>query len=177
MSQRISGYKRQKLDRYQTPPWVTEALIPHLRLKPGSWINEPAAGTGQMVKALQMADFRVIASDIVKGRDFLKTASSQCAAVITNPPYGLADEFIQHALELMKPNSGLVAMLLRTDFDHAKQRASLFRLNPKFCKKVILTRRIRWFAKSTGSPSFNHAWFIWDWKHKGPPTLVYQNTD
>jgi hypothetical protein len=38
---------------------------------------------------------------------------------------------------------------------------------------VVLTKRIKWFEGSKGQPSFNHAWFIWDWKHEGAPTLAY----
>ena len=64
-------------------------------------------------------------------------------------------------------------MLLRTDFDHAKTRANLFANSPRFAKKVVLTKRIKWFEDSKGQPSFNHAWFIWDWKHEGAPTLAY----
>ena len=63
-------------------------------------------------------------------------------------------------------------MLLRTDFDHASSRRDLFELAP-FAKKVVLTKRIQWFEDSKGSPSFNHAWFIWDWTHEGAPTLAY----
>ena len=61
-------------------------------------------------------------------------------------------------------------MLLRTDFDHAASRAHLFAM---FAKKVVLTKRIRWFEDSNGSPSFNHCWMIWDRQHRGPPTLAY----
>jgi hypothetical protein len=42
-----------------------------------------------------------------------------------------------------------------------------------FAKKVVLTKRIRWFEDSTGSPTFNHCWMIWDRQHQGPPTLAY----
>ena len=62
-------------------------------------------------------------------------------AIITNPPYALAQNFIEHALELMKPD-GIVAMLLRTDFDHAKTRQHLFGGCDQFAKKVVLTKRI-----------------------------------
>ncbi len=72
----------------------------------------------------------------------------------------------------MAPCGGLVGMLLRTDFDHAASRRALFECGA-FAKKVVLRKRIRWFADSTGSPSFNHAWFIWDWQHQGPPTIGY----
>jgi hypothetical protein len=64
-------------------------------------------------------------------------------------------------------------MLLRTDYDHAVTRQQLFRDCPQFAKKLILTRRIVWFAGPKAAPSFNHAWFIWNWKHQGSPTLAY----
>ena len=89
----------------------------------------------------------------------------------------LATEFCEHALRLMEPVQGLVAMLLRTDFDHAKSRSHLFRDCPAFAQKLVLTKRIVWFAddngKPKGSPSFNHCWMIWDWNHCGPPTIAY----
>jgi hypothetical protein len=50
-------------------------------------------------------------------------------------------------------------MLLRTDFDHAIRRAHLF-ADCLFSKKVLPTKRIRWFEDSNGSPSFNHCWMI-----------------
>jgi len=74
---------------------------------------------------------------------------------------------------MMKYRGGVVAMLLRTDFDHAKSRGALFADCPAFNKKVVLTKRIKWFEDSKGQPSFNHAWFIWDWMRQGPPTLAY----
>jgi hypothetical protein len=176
MSQRDSGYERKERDLYETPEWVTRALFPHLpRLPDIIW--EPAAGSGKMINALLDASSKVIVvkgSDIATGTDFLKSQDRDGAeAIITNPPYELATEFIGHALGLMEPIGGIVAMLLRTDFDHAKTRAYLFGNCPPFTKKLVLTKRIKWFEDSKGQPSFNHAWFIWDWKHQGPPTLAY----
>jgi hypothetical protein len=71
----------------------------------------------------------------------------------------------------------IVAMLLRTDFDHAASRGHLFADCAMFAKKVVLTKRIRWFEDSNGSPSFNHCWMIWDRQHRGPPTLAYASPD
>jgi hypothetical protein len=105
--------------------------------------------------------------------DFLTCQTHDGAdAVITNPPYEAATEFVQRALGSVC-NQGIVAMLLRTDFDHAKTRQHLFSGHKAFAKKVVLTKRIKWFEDSKGQPSFNHAWFIWDWKHEGPPTIGY----
>jgi hypothetical protein len=171
MSQRESGYERRERDAYRTPAWVTLALVPHLRELGLVW--EPACGDGAMVDALTKVGLEVTFSDIDHGYDFLEMGKMiGCDAIITNPPYALAEDFIEHALEMMEPH-GLVAMLLRTDYDHAKTRAHLFRDCPVFAKKVVLTRRIVWFEDGKSSPSFNHAWFIWDWRHSGPPTIAY----
>lgn len=175
MSQRDSGYERKERDLYETPAWVTAALLPHLPSSPDV-IWEPACGSGKMVDALLENSEKVITvigTDIAAGSDFLACADRQGAdAIITNPPYELATEFIQHALNLTEPY-GIVAMLLRTDFDHAKTRAPIFGQHPAFAKKVVLTKRIKWFEDSKGSPSFNHAWFIWNWGNHGAPTLAY----
>ena len=172
MSQRDSGYERKERDLYETPEWVTLALAPHLPTT-DCVVWEPAAGGGKMVAALSKIGFDVTASDIETGRDFLtQPAPKPFRAIVTNPPYELATEFIDRALGLV-PCNGFVAMLLRTDFDHAKTRSRLFAGSPVFSKKVVLTKRIKWFDDTKGQPSFNHAWFLWDFKHEGPPTLAY----
>lgn len=182
MSQRDSGYERKERDLYETPEWVTEALLPHLPRRP-SMIWEPAMGSGKMTKVFSLARLGWGGSDIDDGEDFLTMDSAgpgfdeRPDAIITNPPYELGTQFCEHALRLMEPANGFVAMLMRTDFDHAKSRSHLFRDCPAFAKKVVLTKRIMWFEPAPGakgkSPSFNHAWFIWDWKHEGAPTLAY----
>jgi hypothetical protein len=177
MSQRESGYARKERDLYETPAWVTHALRPHLPREVMS-IWEPANGNGKMSSVF--ADWGVPTldmTDIEDGHDFLLEPARPIEAIITNPPYELGPEFCEHALKLMEASSGMVAMLMRTDFDHAKSRSHLFRDCPAFAKKVVLTKRIMWFEPEPGakgkSPSFNHAWFIWDWQHEGPPTLAY----
>jgi hypothetical protein len=171
MSQRDSGYQRKERDAYETPAWVTECLLPHI-LKRITSVWECAAGTGQMLVAL-MSRYTVAATDIDCGRDFLAESRSDYPAIITNPPYALAQQFIERALQFTQPHDGFVAMLLRCDYDHAKTRQHLFGQCPQFAKKLVLTRRIRWIEGSNGSPSFNHAWFVWSWRHQGPPTLAY----
>lgn len=42
-----------------------------------------------------------------------------------------------------------------------------------FAKKLVLTKRIVWFDAPGAAPSFNHAWYIWDHRHTGAPTLAY----
>lgn len=179
MSQRDSGYERKERDLYETPEWVTAALLPHLPRRP-IHIWEPAHGSGKMARALIPSKASITGTDIDSGDDFLLFRTLphlMMDAIITNPPYELGAEFCEHALRMMEQRGGVVAMLMRTDFDHAKGRSFLFRDCPAFAKKVVLTKRIVWFEPEPGakgkSPSFNHAWFIWDWKHEGPPTIGY----
>jgi hypothetical protein len=177
MSQRNSGHARKERDLYETPEWVSEALIPHLRKDLAS-VWEPAAGTGKMAAVLERVA-KVHASDIepngeISACDFLSCSQmpANYEAIITNPPYETATEFCELALKLTEPVDGLVAMLMRVDFDSAKGRSHIFRDNPAWSKKLVLTKRIVWFEGGK-SPSFNHAFYIWDWKHTGAPVLAY----
>ena len=69
MSQRGSGYERKERDCYETPEWVTEALLWHLPRKIYIW--EPAAGSGKMANVLLRSDHAVVSTDITGGYDFL----------------------------------------------------------------------------------------------------------
>lgn len=173
MSQRESGYERVDRDLYETPAWATKAVAPYLDFDAAIW--EPAAGGGKMADALKLYGAEVISSDISTGTDFLRMNAipEGVRSIVTNPPYALATEFIEHALRLMEPARGYVAMLLRTDFDHAKTRRHLFHDRPSFKRKVVLTKRIVWFDRPGAAPSFNHAWYLWDWQNSGPPALSY----
>ena len=134
MSQRESGYQRKLLDQYETPAWVTLALIRHLPKFIGK-IWEPACGSGKMVAALRQAGFDVVGSDITQGLDFnSQVPETGVSAIITNPPYTLAREFIERALHFN--TTRIVAMLLRTDFDHAASRLHLFADCAMFVKAI-----------------------------------------
>jgi hypothetical protein len=177
MSQRPSGYGRKPLDGYPTPSWVTAALVPHIPDLDKRRLWEPARGKGQMLRELQKHCPDTHGSDIETGTDFLQqTNQLRANAVISNPPYTLAREFIEHAIHLTQETAGLVAMLLRTDYDHAATRQHLFSGCPIFAKKLVLTKRIVWFDGPKAAPSFNHAWYVWNHTHRGPPTLAYGPT-
>lgn len=190
MAQRHSGYERK--DEYSTPSWVTECVIPYLRnLKDehgGRRIRtvwEPACGKGAMSAVLGQ-HFDVISSDINGGIDFLKQNAPQFHfdAVVTNPPWGRYQEyrdigrkFLEQALKVTAQKRGVVALLFPSEYDCGKTRREYFADCPMFAKKIVLTRRIVWFKRNDGkkeAPSCNHAWFIWDWQHKGAPTLAYE---
>src|SRR5690348_7498168 len=108
MSQRDSGYDRKEHDLYETPEWVTRSLLPHVPERVKS-VWEPACGGGKMFMVLNGYFPSVFGTDIRQGRDFLKEQYCSVHAIITNPPYTLAEHFISHALELTA-RAGFVAM-------------------------------------------------------------------
>lgn len=172
---RGSGKKRLPRDAYDTIE--AGVLIEALTLPKYVW--EPHAGAGLLVKALK-PQCRVYASDIeprannIHMLDFLKAeaAPDGVRGIVMNPPYQDIDNHIRHALALMEPVSGMVALLARSELSHAKKRADLFSRNPAFDEKIELTRRPKWFADGKGSPRHNFAWFIWDWeKTKFVPSI------
>jgi hypothetical protein len=172
MSQRVSGYQRLADDEYETPAWVTQILLPHLA--PSRRIWDPSDGPGSKIAlALRQKGFKITATN----DDFLtKTNLPQpdINTIITSPPYGpngrAACAFIEHALELVP----WVAMLLRIDFDSGKTRAPLFGDSPFFAGKITLLDRITWFERPEApGPSDNHAWFLWNARHRGLPTIKY----
>jgi hypothetical protein len=140
---------------------------------------EPACGDGAMVAVLRKHGFKVTGTDIVNGQDFLNGCRQPTAydAIVTNPPYGLggktAERFTEQALLYTKSRRGVVAMLLKVDFDSGKTRGHLFAECPAFALKIVLTERIVWFEPKIANPSENHAWFLWSWRHRGPPTIAY----
>jgi predicted RNA methylase len=135
-----------------------------------------------MVATLAAAGFKVTASDIATGLDFLsdkaRSHRAHCDAIVTNPPYGFqgkeAVRFVARALELARPHRGVVAMLLKVDFDSGITRRCFFADCPAWGTKIVLMHRVLWFESKTGNTSsVNHAWHVWSWRHKGPPVILY----
>jgi len=122
--------KRRELDFYPTPPDVTHALMRFLDFRPIK-IWEPACGDGAMGDVLKMYAHDVICTDLrvtgygEGGIDFL-TERRDCDAIITNPPFNLSEDFIRHALT----QAGTVAMVLKSQYWHAKKRSALFQEFP-----------------------------------------------
>lgn len=188
MSQRHSEYKRQEADWYPTPAWCTELLAEKLRLlglRPRA-VWEPARGDDAMLTVLQqeLPGALVLGTDIRDETpiDFLSVTPhdhSRWEAVITNPPYrkDLIRAFIDKALKVTQPAGGMVAMLLRVDFDSAKTRADIFGKHPAWFAKIVLNQRVVWFdhPDRKSAPSENHAWFIWNWSKipSKPPIILY----
>ena len=167
-------YERVALDHYETEEWVTRVLMRHVDLKR---VWEPAVGKGKMAKELSRIVGDVRGTDVhdygfgYSVMNFMDAFDDWDGDIVTNPPFDIADLFIDRALRLTKQHRGKVAMLLRNEFDCAAARRNVF--DHPFAMKIVLLKRPRWIDGSTGSPRHNYAWYVWDWNYDGKPVLVY----
>jgi hypothetical protein len=114
---RVHAISERKDDLYQTPPAAVLSVEP---VPLTVW--EPACGPGAIVKVLRESGRAVIATDLVdygcedsKARvDFLmeREAPAGVPAIVTNPPFKNADDFVAKAIELVPE----VYMLMRVAF-------------------------------------------------------------
>lgn len=129
--------ERREKDFYPTPANVTQALVHFLHdndlIEPESTIWEPACGDGAMSRVLEEYGYNVISTDIredsgfgIGGCDYLQSLNEPVSAIITNPPFALASEFIIKAVG----EAPLVAMLLKSQYWHAEKRTKLFTALP-----------------------------------------------
>jgi hypothetical protein len=167
-------------DLYETPPVAVHALLRVEPLPKNVW--EPACGPGKIVNELRNVGHTVFATDIVDygcpdsagGRDFLleRSVPDGVEAIVTNPPFKLAGEFVSHALAL---GVRKVVMLLRIQFIESERRSSILdngslaRIYP-FSNRLPMMHRADWEGpKATSAMTF--AWFIWEAGHRGPAQL------
>lgn len=168
------------LDLYETPTVAVEALIRVEKLPPYIW--EPACGSGQIVKPLRKAGHTVLATDLLdygcpdsKAReDFLLNHGQfpYIDAIVTNPPFMLAERFVEKALSLGIPT---VIMLLRLAFLESERRrhildnGMLARVHV-FRKRLPMMHRAGWEGRKANS-GMAFGWFVWEREHRGPTEL------
>jgi hypothetical protein len=175
---RRSPHAERGLDLYETPSVAVEALLRVESLPHKIW--EPAAGRGAIVNVLRSAGHAVVASDIHDygfplhfAGNFLEAIDlpTGVEAIVTNPPFRLAEEFVAHALKL----SPLVIMLLRLAFMESERRCpilegiGLARIHC-FRKRLPMMHRDGWEGRKANS-GMAFAWFCWDCTHRGPTTI------
>ena len=102
----LVAQKQGGLDDYQTPPSAISVLLPYL--DPGWTIWEPAAGEGYLVRALEDARLKVIASDIRTGQDFLEYEPDEhYDVVVTNPPYQIETYMVMFICDVLETTVAL----------------------------------------------------------------------
>jgi hypothetical protein len=183
------------LDYFPTPPFATRALCEFLAGELGdlsaltAW--EPACGELHMARPLAEAFGHVRASDVhryCEGHELLDfllfgREEPQVDIVATNPPFRLAQAFIETGLKVARHG---VAMLVRSAFLEGGARyQDLWSRSPpshvlQFCERVVMLEgrliqsgALDPFAERAGTKATSataYVWLVWLHKHRGAGT-------
>lgn len=173
-----ASHLRVPHDYYPTPPEGTRALLSVERFSGTIW--EPACGDGAISKVLHAHGYTVVSTDLVYrgfgsgGVNFLTETKTRARNIITNPPYGsgLADAFVRHALRLVEPVAGNVAMLLNlASLAHPARHhqwthrppAAIYILDELTCWPHGIERGF--------AAEHRYCWAVWRSGHVGRPAL------
>lgn len=178
----LSETDRANNDFYATPPSVVEMLLEKESFDKNIW--EPAAGLNHITNVLIKNGHTVYATDIIQRlptieiQDFFTCNKEWDGDIITNPPYTRAGEFVDKAMELIKPGHKL-ALLLKIQFLEGKGRRELFK---KYPPKVIYVSTSRFacvkngnFTNSLNASAVCYAWFVWEKGFTGDPIIKWFN--
>jgi len=186
MSSTNRGGKRANNDFYPTPAWCVHRLLEACPLPGGTWL-EPAAGDGAIILAVnKVRRVKWWANEPDRSRprplgvrqcnitheDFLRipTANINADVIITNPPFALAQEFVEHALqatywhkkpkwpEMGERDHAVIVMLLRLNFLGGGKRGELLRQDTP--SVYVLPNRPS-FTPDGKTDSCDYAWFVW----------------
>lgn len=152
MSSQRKNVRLNDTDFYPTPAWCYENL-------PIDWsqftsAHEPCAGDGRIQRFLQSNGVSTTHSEITEGNDFFDWNGS-VDLILTNPPFSLAQSFIDHSLK----HANTVIMLLRINFLGSVSRYEWWN-NNKPTSMYILSKRPSFTG--TGTDSIDYAWYAWD---------------
>lgn len=182
------------LDFYRTAPEAVWALLALESFSPVIW--EPACGDGAISRELERAGHDLVLSDIAdRGcadrhgecqavTDFLQTDREWLAGqafdgadhgdgtnlgidIVTNPPFGLINGFVAHALRVHRPAK--LALLLNLNAvcgaDDSDRNFWLDECPPArihvFSRRLPMMHRDGWDGPRSGS-QMNTAWFVWE---------------
>lgn len=176
---------RVENDYYATPKESAESLLNNEQVN--GLVLEPCVGGGHVADVLKKVAKRVDCLDIVdrgyEGTvefDFLKIVPTpKYDWIITNPPYKLAQEFIEQSLKSVKED-GKVAMFLKIQFLEGNKRNIFFQETPP---KTVYVFSKRQNPMRNGDPldekgkpwssTMCFAWFVWEKGFTGDPVIKW----
>lgn len=174
MSSTDRGNQRSPADFYATPAWCVQRLLEVAQLPGGLWL-EPAAGDGAIVRAVTRRDVswhlrelreeerpalersapgaKVFIGDFLEAVESGALAGQRYSVAITNPPFRLAQEFVDACLTC----ADHVVMLLRLNFLASKARWKF--MSSHTPDVYVLPSRPSFTGG--GTDSIEYAWFVW----------------
>lgn len=179
--------ERVNEDYYATPSESTKALLDKIELYGD--VLEPCVGGGHIAEVIKevFPEVKVHNYDLVdRGyentivADFLTYEfDRKFNHIVTNPPYSLAQEFLEKWMEIVE-DGGTISMFLKIQFLEGVKRSEMFKKYPPKTINVFVKRQNPWRNGSPvdekGKPwasTMCFAWFVWEKGYKGKPIIEW----
>lgn len=173
---------REKNDFYATNPHAMEIALPLLEkigLDKNLW--ECACGQGHLSNVLSSHGYNVKSTDLIdRGYgtghiDFLECTEKWNGDIITNPPFKLAQDFVETGFELINVGSKII-LFLKIQFLESKSRKEMFSKYP--LKHLLVYSERQQCAKDA---DFEHlkattqcyCWYVFEKGYTGLPTIMW----
>lgn len=181
---------READDFYATDPCAIDLLTGYKAVSLPRAVWEPSCGSGCLSRRLTELGYDVTSTDLIDrgygvgGVNFFDQARMPHAteAIVTNPPYKFAADYVLHALRLL-PDGGWLCLFLKTTFAEGKDRwQRIFsRQPPRYvlqCSERVLCAKNADFEgmEAGGGSAVSYAWWCWQKGYTGPVTLDWINT-
>lgn len=175
---------REANDWYVEPEWVSSRLFDEEKFE--GRIVDPAAGSGRILHSARMHGYDTRAFDVTDRGivyyslvDFLTTCMRH-DNIVSNPPFGIAEQFVAHALKYTERKC---AMLLPTNWVQGDKRSRWLEQSP--------LRRV-WFVTprpsmppgqvvaaggKPGNGTTDYAWFVWQRGYDGTADVRWLRRD
>jgi hypothetical protein len=154
---------RERHDFYPTPHECTQTLIAAEGDRLPQQVWDPCCGNGDIAIVLQQHDRQVVATDLVdrgfgqSGCDFLLQTTAAAPAIVTNPPFNLAEAFLRHAAKL---GVEYVAFLHKADWLNSAERGVM--VETVWCPARCYLLSWRPDFKDQGAPTMNCNWYVFE---------------
>lgn len=179
-----TDHERAKHDFYATEPKAVLELMKVEKFEGTIWEN--CCGMGHLSEPMIKAGYNVVSTDLIDrgygtgNVDFFKCDKPLGDNIVTNPPYSMALEWVEHSLDLL-PIGKKLALFLPIQFLESDKRAKLFKERPPVRIWVATNRLLcgingDFSAKDKdGNTLYNkdgtikrmssakcYAWFVWE---------------
>lgn len=154
---------------YKTPGWCTRAIIPHLPA--AGLLCDAGCGDGAIAEEFLKFWTRYHVFGVEIDEALAKTAATkfdvECAdflkydgdadLIVSNPPFSMAREFLEHSLAITAKSRGTCAFLLRLNWLASQERMAFNRAN--MADVFVLPRRPSFRNGTTDATDYG--WFVY----------------
>ena len=157
MSRQKQGVRLNTTDFYPTPSWCYKNL--DIDWSQFDSAHEPCRGDGRISDWLGTL-MPTTYSEIREDRDFFDW-NEGCDLIVTNPPFSLAQSFIDHSIA----HANTVLMLLRINYLGSISRHDWWKAQSP-TSLYVLSKRPSFTGK--GTDATDYAWYVWDKTDRTP---------